>query len=97
MNLYYVVTWDFELEESDDVVKDGVVFTDLKLANEEATKALIASIDFSFASRLKPIISKRLGKTGYIRDEVKTLEVETSHPGHALQEALAGRGIEIAT
>lgn len=95
VTVYYVVTWDFELEESGETVKDGVVFTDLKSAQEEARDALIASIDSDFAARLPPVLSKRLGKAGYITGESCIQEVEALHPENALQKALEGRGKEV--
>jgi len=91
----YVSTWDFEIEDSGDVVKDGLVFGDIGSAKREANKMLIASLDFDFASRAKPITSRRLGKAGYVVGNVKILAVQTSNAMHALQEALAGRGSEV--
>lgn len=96
MNTYYVVIWDFEIEESGDVVKDGVVFTDLESAQKEYREILFASINADFSARSKPRSSKRIGKSGYCTGETGLLEVDSEDLVSALQEALTGGGKEVS-
>lgn len=95
-NTYYVVTWDFEIEESGEVVKDGVVFTSLEPAQDEFSTVFIASIDAEFRARSNPTWSRRIEKYGYITGETSLREVTAEGLVHALQEALSGAGKEIS-
>jgi hypothetical protein len=92
MNAYYVVTWDFQLDETDEIVKDGTVFTDLPSAQNVYSEVLFASIDADFSTRSKPRLSKRIGKSGYITGETSIRKVESVDLVGALQEAFSGRG-----
>ena len=92
MTIHYVVIWDFDVEESGEVVKDGVVFSGLKSAQDKEIELLLASLDSDFSPRLLPVLSKRLGKTGYVTGVPSIYEVEALQPRDALQEAMEGKG-----
>jgi len=72
-----------------------VVFSGLESAQEKASELFIASIDSDLSPRLPPVLSKRLGKTGYVTGEPTIREVEALHLADALQQAFEGRGKEI--
>lgn len=94
-SLYYVVLWNFERDESGEVVREGVVFSDAAAAAEEASSKLLAELDYAFAPRVNPIFSARLGGMGYVAGEVSVRAVAARCLNVALREALAGKGTEI--
>lgn len=95
-SLYYVVLWNFECDESGELVREGVVFSDAAAAAKEATTKMIAELNYAFAPRVKPIFSARLGGMGYVAGEVSVRAVTAGCLNVALREALAGKGTEIS-
>jgi hypothetical protein len=91
-NQHYVVVWDFESEVSGDVVRDGVVFSTLKPAKEEALDKFCTLLNYEFAPRVKPVFSRRLGTSGFIVGDVALKAVCADDPAMALQDALEGKG-----
>jgi len=92
MDIYYVALWDFELEDSGNVVKDGLVFSSRKAAEAHADGALLSSLDSEFTTRLKPQWSRRLNAGGYIVGEASVVEIEAPNAEAAFTGALAGKG-----
>ena len=61
MTIFYVVTWNFELDDSGEVVTDGSVFTDPKSAAIKEIEVLGTALNTEFSSRrLLPILSLSL-------------------------------------
>jgi hypothetical protein len=95
MNEYYVVVWDFEIEESGDIVKDGLVFFLLTQAKAEAARKMVATIDDDFAARVKPENSRRLNKTGFVAGTPELKRVFATDPAKALETGLASGGEDV--
>ena len=97
MTEYFAVVWDFELEESGEVVKDAVLFTDLGRAKEHECTVFIAVLDNDFSQKAMPLYSKRLGKSGYIVGDKSPMIKRLKSPDAvtAMGEVLQGRGEEI--
>ena len=93
MATFYVTLWDFELEESGEIVKDGLVFTTREAAKAQESNAFLSSIDNDLAARVEPHWSKRLNASGFITGESSIIEIDADNPEAALQGAIKGEGI----
>lgn len=94
--LYYVVLWDFELDDSGDVVKDGLVFTTIEAAKNEAERKLIEEIDNDLSSRkVNPVWNVRLRKWGYVAGDVIVKSISAGDAITAFEGVLTGKGEEV--
>ena len=92
---YFVLVWDFELDESGQVVKDGAVFTELKAAQTREKHVLIAALNYDFASRVEPVVSRRLKQSGYVVGLPVVRALNAGDVSSALADALDGKGQEV--
>jgi len=95
MATFYVTLWDFELEDSGEIVKNGLVFSSLKAAEDEFSNALLSNLDSDFASRAKSRECRRLHACGYVVGNIAITRIDAQSLEAALADALAGKGEEI--
>ena len=94
-SLYYVVLWNFQLDDSGKTVRDGVVFSDIEAAKNEAGAKLVEELNYAFASRLRPTWSVRFSGRGYVVGDIVVKAIAAAGQFEALQEALVGKGEEV--